>query len=75
MTISFLAYQILGIPGSQIETEGILSMVGVLCALHRCKLGMKNLDALVLIYKNWPYDPRDGCLFPRGTVADQSGPS
>lgn len=50
--IFFLAHQIMGIPGSQIKTKGIFSMVGVLCALHMCKLGMENLDAMVLIYKN-----------------------
>ena len=45
-------------------------MTRVLCALHRCKLGIENLDALVMIYKNWLDDPRDGCVFPRGNVAE-----
>jgi hypothetical protein len=26
-----------------------------------------------MIYKNWPDDPRDGCMFPRGTVAWSPG--
>ena len=61
--------QIFGIPGSQIETEMIFSIVKVLCTLHRCRLGIDNLHALVMIYNNWSNDPRDGCVFPRGNVA------
>jgi hypothetical protein len=37
--------------------------------LHRCRLGIENLYALVTIYNNWPNDLRDGCVFPRGNVA------
>lgn len=33
-------------------------MGGVLCALCRCGLGIDNLDALVMIYENWPNDSR-----------------
>jgi hypothetical protein len=61
--VSFLARQILAIPGSQIETERIFSLAGVLCNLRRCRLGLENLDALVMIQKNWPSDARDGCTF------------
>lgn len=44
-------------------------VVGVLCALRMCTLGIENLDVLVMIYKNWPNDPKDGCMFPRGNIA------
>lgn len=32
-------------------------------------LGIESMDAMVMIYKNWLDDPRDGCMFPRGKVA------
>jgi hypothetical protein len=50
----------LGIPGSQIETERIFSVVGILSNLRRSKIGIDNLDILVMIYKNWPHDCRMG---------------
>ena len=31
----------------------MFSVVGILCALRRCRLGIQNLDALVMILKNW----------------------
>lgn len=34
------------------------SIVGVLIALWRCRLQTDNLDKLVLLVKNWPFDPR-----------------
>jgi hypothetical protein len=44
-------------------------VIGVLCVLCMCNLGIENQDALVVIYKNWLDDPRNGCVFPRGNVA------
>jgi hypothetical protein len=58
--MGFLARQYLGIPGSQIETERIFSVAGILSNLHRSKIGIDNLDILVMIYKNWPHDCRMG---------------
>jgi hypothetical protein len=43
-TISFFAKQILGIVGSQIETECIFSLAGILTSFRRCRLQSKNLD-------------------------------
>ena len=60
-TVGYLARQILGIVGSQIEIERVFSIAGILTALCRCRLGSKNLDQLVLLVKNWPDDPRQGC--------------
>jgi hypothetical protein len=36
LTIDFLAYQILSISGSQIETKRIFSLVGIYINLRRC---------------------------------------
>ncbi len=36
-------------------------MAKVLTSLRHCRLGLTNLDALVMIYKNWPKDARVGC--------------
>ena len=60
-SVSFLARQILAIPGSQIETERIFSIVGVLTSLRHCRLGLNNLDSLIMINKNWPDDSRHEC--------------
>lgn len=54
--VGFLARQYLGIPGSQIEIERIFSVAGVLMNLLRTKLGIDNLESLVMIYTNWPND-------------------
>ena len=60
-SVAFLARQILAIPGSQIETERIFSIAGVLTSLRRCRLGLNNLDSLIMINKNWPEDSRHEC--------------
>jgi hypothetical protein len=59
-----LVRQILGIPNNQIEFEFIFSIVGILRAFKRCRLQTNNLDKLIFVHKNWPYDPRVGCLKP-----------
>ena len=59
-TLAFLAKQIFGIPGSQIECERVFSIAGLLTGLRRCRLGSRNLEQLVLLVKNWPDDPRLG---------------
>jgi hypothetical protein len=60
-SVSFLARQILAIPGSQIETERIFSIASVLTSLRRCRLGLNNLDSLIMINNNWPDDSRREC--------------
>lgn len=47
-------------------------MAGDSGALHMCKSSIDNLDALVMIYKNWPDDLRARCVSPRGNVAQYS---
>ncbi len=44
-----LTKQIFGILASQIEIEGIFAII-------------RNLDKLIFVNKNWPYDPRVGCF-------------
>ena len=56
-----MAWQILGIVGSQIKIERVFSIAGILTALRCCRLGSKNLDQLVLLVKNVPDDPHQGC--------------
>ncbi len=60
--MSFVAWQILGIPKSQIEIEILFNIVGMLTSLWHCKLGVKNLNKLVMIMKNWSTDARVNCL-------------
>jgi len=50
--VTFLAHQLLGIPGSQIGTRHIFSIARILTSLQQCQLGMENLDKLVMILKN-----------------------
>ena len=59
--MAFLARQILGIVGSQIETVRIFSVAGVFNNLRRSKLGVDNLDRLIMISNSWPDDSRVGC--------------
>ena len=60
-TLAYLARKFLGIPGSQIETERIFSVAGILTSLRRCRLGLSNVNGLIMIYKNWPTDARSAC--------------
>jgi hypothetical protein len=48
-TNATLARQIFGILASQIETKGNFAIIG-------------NLDKLIFVTKNWPYDLRVGCF-------------
>jgi hypothetical protein len=66
--VGFLACQYLGILGSQIETERIFSVAGVLTNLRCTKLGIDNLESLVMIYTNWPNDSRVGCTLYKHLV-------
>ena len=56
--VGFLACQYLAIPGSQIESERIFSVAGILSNIRHSTLNMDNLNSLVMIYKNWPTDAR-----------------
>jgi hypothetical protein len=63
-TFGFLAQQILGVIGSQIEIEITFSLVGILTNLKRCHLQIDNLKKLTSVNKNWLNDPIIGCKFP-----------
>jgi len=66
--VSFLARQILGIVGSQIEIECIFSLVGILTSLRRYQLQSEILDKLIFFSQNWPNDLRVGCNMPSTMV-------
>jgi hypothetical protein len=51
LIVSFLACQILGIVGSQIEIEIIYFLIGILTNLKRC-LQLQNLEKLIFVNKN-----------------------
>lgn len=59
----------LGQSWSLIKTEHNSNIVGVLKSLRRCRLGVENLDNLVMIYKSWPDNVRLGCNFSGADVA------
>lgn len=59
--MGLLAKQILGIVGSQIETERLFSIAGVLTTLQGCDLQTDNCDKMIFVAKNWPDDPRVHC--------------
>jgi hypothetical protein len=50
-TIGFLIHQILGIVRSQIKTERIFSLVGILTNIRKCNLQSKNLENLIFVSK------------------------
>jgi len=54
--VEFVAQEILGIVDSQIEAKRIFNVVGIYTNLQRSRLGIKNLEMFISIYKNWPND-------------------
>ncbi len=58
-TIGFYVKKILGIVGSQIEIEIIFSFARIIISFRRCCIQSENLDKLISVSKNWPYDPRN----------------
>jgi hypothetical protein len=54
LNVDFLTQQILSILGSQIKTKRILLIARFLTSLWHCHSRITNLDALEMIYKNWP---------------------
>jgi hypothetical protein len=67
-TMVALVRQNFGIPTSQIETEIIFSIARVLTTLNRRWLQIDNLEKLFFVHKNWPSNPRVGCLKPYNLV-------
>ncbi len=57
----FLAHQVFGIVGFQIEIERIFNIIGVIISYHQSKLGSENLQCLMVIAKNWPNNACEGC--------------
>jgi hypothetical protein len=50
--MAFLVCEILGIVGSPIKTERILSLVGIFTNLKRCHLPLDNLYKIIFVSKN-----------------------
>jgi hypothetical protein len=71
--VGFLAWQILGVVGSQIEIKSIFSLVGVLINFKRCHLQTENLKKLIFANKNWLNNPRIGCKSPSNLVDSLKG--
>ncbi len=40
----------------------IFSIARILTSLRCCKLGVENLDKLVIFMKNWSFDARANCM-------------
>lgn len=59
--VFFLVCQVLGIVGFQIETQQIFNVIGIITNLRWSRLGIDNLNHLVLVIKNWPHDVYVGC--------------
>jgi hypothetical protein len=51
--MGFLAKEIFGILGSQIETKLVFCLVGVLIALRHCHLQVENMDHIINLVNNW----------------------
>jgi hypothetical protein len=63
-TIGFLASQILGIEGSQIEIERILFLAYIFTSPRRCHLQSNNLERLIFVNKNWSNDHQNDYILP-----------
>ncbi len=67
--VGFLAHEVLGIVTSQLEMKRIFSLVGIFTNLRRCHLQLENFHFwLLLVSKNWPSDPKDGCKPPSDLI-------
>jgi hypothetical protein len=62
--VGFLAWQILGIVGLQIETKRIFFLAIILTNLRRCCLQIEKNLKLIFVNKNWLNDPRIWCKSP-----------
>ncbi len=60
--ISFVAKQLLRMSRSQIEIKRLFDIARILTSLHCYRLGVENLDKLVIIMKNWSSDARANCM-------------
>ena len=47
-TLAYLAWQFLVNPGSHIEMETIFNVAGVLTSFYRCRLGLSNVNGLIM---------------------------
>lgn len=54
--MAFIAHQVLGTLGSQIEIEHIFIIIGILTSIQRCKLEIGNIDKFIIVLNNWPFD-------------------
>ncbi len=54
--VGFVGWQKNLIVGSQIEVEKVFSVASICTNLWCFWLGIKNLEMLISIYKNWPDD-------------------
>ncbi len=63
LNVSFLAWQNLGILGSQIEIERFFFSVVFFTSLWHCHLGITILNVLMMVYKHWLVDVQEGCSF------------
>jgi hypothetical protein len=59
--VFFVARHILRIHGFYIEIEKKINIDGMLTSLWRCRLGVYNLDKLVMIMKNWSVNAKEDC--------------
>ncbi len=66
--VGFLACQIFGVVGFQIETKRFFSLVGIFTNLRGCHLQTENLEKLIFVNKNWRNDARIGCKSPSNLV-------
>jgi hypothetical protein len=56
----FVVHRILGIVGSKIEAERVFNIASIYANLCRSRLGTKNVEMFISIYKNWPENVRVG---------------
>jgi hypothetical protein len=58
--VGFVAQQILGIVGFQIEVERVFNIATICTNLLHSWFGMDNLEMFINIYKHWPNDVHVG---------------
>ncbi len=66
--VGFLAHQILGIVGSQIEIERILFFSRHTYKPKEASFTIRKFRKIDFVNKNWPSDPKVGCKPPFNLV-------
>jgi hypothetical protein len=69
LIFDFLHIKLWGLLACRLKPNKFFSMAKVIIGSRKCQLGIKNLNKIVMIMKNWHEDPRLGYTIGEGFKA------